>query len=384
MIILKILLVSGLNNFWGYLLLKLIYLGLALIILTLVRRLLQTPSRPLHYLILFSYINILLLTGFIILEVEWPLWVQIQTEMTVVSTMVIGDLFNLILLAGYILFFMRQSFLIARRTRGFPAGFGSYLTQYGYTWLLVINLLVFLRCDYFYLPMLPGDIFWLVQFLIETGVLLFFFILQLGVLQIRKLKMTEAGLELRELAAEVAGHFKVKIKTIRIWHLDGVKNAFASGLFIKSIFVTEHLVNTASSADLRLILGHECVHLKKRHLFIRATVILLLAWFGSLLAEELSGLNQYILAGYGLAAVLVYQSIARFQEFQADSLAAKLLGGGDLMAGALCRVFGDSSQKFGRILKWLAGHPDMAERVKRLRGVSIIKNHEGTFHKKEE
>jgi Zn-dependent protease with chaperone function len=360
------LLLSGLNNFYGYLLLKLIYLGLALIILTVFRGLIWTPGKPLKYQILFKYGNILILIGFLILELEWPLWVWLQPNLTIVSALVIADIINLVLLAGYILFFMRQSFLIIKRTRAIATGFGSYLAQYGYTWLFVLNLLIFLRFDYFYLPLVPGNLAWQTQILIEAGVLLFFIVLQLGVLRIRRFKMTEAGPELRGLIAEVAGHFKIRVKIIRIWQLDGVKNAFASGILFKSIFITESLVNIAGPDDLRMILGHECAHLKKRHLITRVAVIFLFVWLGSLLSEALSELNWYLFAVYGLVAVISYKSVARFQEFQADFLAAKLLGGGGLMAGALTRVFGNDSQKFGRVLKWLVGHPELGERVKRL------------------
>jgi len=368
--ILKLLVQSGMHNFAGYLILKLVYLLLAFLILTLLRQFIALPDRQRRYQLIFGYVNIMLLTGYLFLELKWPLWVWPQLRNRLIPTLVIGDAVNLMLIAGYLLFFLYQSYRLARKTRFLAQGFGSYLLQYGYIWLFVINLLIYLRLDYFYLTTLPGNLPWYRQALIESAVTVGFVILQWLVLRLRRLKMTEAEPELRKLVLEVAGRFKVKVSAVRVWHLDGVRNAFLSGFLIPSIFITETLLRTASRADLRMIVGHECAHLKKKHLLVRVALILVLVWVGSNFIEEYTG--KWIWpAGflYILLAIFLYQYLSRRQELQADLLAAKFLDGGESMANALAGVFG-TGNRYGPLTRLLIGHPDQAERIKKLKDLS--------------
>lgn len=357
--ILKLLVLSGLNNFAGYLLLKLVYLLPAFLILALLRQFITKQ-------LFFRYVNIILLTGYIFLELKWPLWIWLQLRLKLIPALLIGDAVNLLLIIGYLFFFLYQSFLLARKTRFLTQGFGSYLLQYGYLWLFVLNLLIYLRLDYFYLTDLPRYR----QTLLELALTAIFVFLQWLVMMLRRLKMTKAGPELLELVAAVAGRFKVKVRTVRVWQLDGVRNAFSSGLFRPSIFITETLLHTASRADLRMIVGHECAHLKKRHLLVRVVLILVLVWFGSNLIENYPGEWSWP-AGflYTLLAVFLYQYRSRRQELHADRLAAQFLDGGESMANALTGVFGSGSS-YGPLSRLLIGHPDLAVRIKKLRDIS--------------
>jgi Zn-dependent protease with chaperone function len=369
----------GLNNFGGYLLLKLVYLLLAFLVLVAVRRAVTGKDKEWRYQMIFRYVNILLLIGFLALEIQWPLWVWLQLQMNLIPALLMTDLINLLLLSGYLVFFLYQSFLLTRKIRVLHAGFGSYVLQNSYIWLSVLNLIIFLRIDYFYLTLIPGNLPWYRQVLIESAVTGAFIIVQWLVLSIRRLRMMEAGPELRKLVAEVAGRFRMKVGVVRIWRLDGVKNAFAGGLWVRSIFLTETLVNSASRDDLRMIIGHECVHLKKHHLWIRVGLVIGLVWLGSLFIEDLAEWSWVIGFIYALAAVLIYQSISRYQELQADLLAAKLVGNNEAMADALLRTFGNGFQRFNRFFRLLAGHPELAERISRLRKSSesgIGKNEE--------
>lgn len=356
-----------LNNFWGYLGLKLGYLLLAFFILALVRRLITGADKEQRYQMMFRFINILLLIGFLVLELIWPLWVWLPVEMKLIPALIMADLMNLVLLSGYLLFFLYQSFLLSRKIRVLREGFGSYLLQYGYIWLSVLNLIIFLRVDYFYMPMVPGNLPWYRQVFIETVVIAFFIVLQCLALFVRRLRMAEAVPELRQLVAEVAGHFRMKVKVVRVWRLDGVKNACAGGLWMRSIFLTETLVNSTSRDDLRMIVGHECVHLKKRHLWVRVGLILGLVWLGSLFIEDFEEWRWLTVFGYTIMAYLIYQFVSRYQELQADLLAARLLGDSEAMANALLRNFSNGFNRFGPVTKLLMGHPDLGERVRRLK-----------------
>ncbi len=369
--ILNILSGLGLNNFGGYLVLKIGYLLLAFSLLVVVKRLITGRDKEWLYQMQFRYVNILLLIGFLVLELQWPLWVWLQLKISLLAALIWTDLINLLLLAGYLVFFLYQSYLLTHKIRVLHAGFGSYMLQYGYIWLSVLNLIIFLRIDYFYLTLIPGDFSWYRQMLVESVVMGIFIILQWLVLSIRRLRMIDAGPKLRDLVDEVAGRFRLKVRVVRTWRLDGVKNAFAGGLLIRSIYLSETLVNSASRDDLRMIVGHECVHLKKRHLWVRVGLILGLVWLGSLFIEEFEEWSWVIGTMYALLAFLIYQFIARCQELQADRLAAKLVGNSEAMANALVRTFG-IGHRFGPIVRLLAGHPDLEERIHRLKRLNQL------------
>jgi Zn-dependent protease with chaperone function len=363
--IVNILMELGLNNFWGYLGLKLGYLALALLILSLVRRMIMGAGKERQYQMMFRYINILLIIGFLVLELKWPLWVWVPLNIKLLPTLILNDIMNLALLIGYLVFFLYQSFLIMRKIRVLQEGFGSYLLQYSYIWLSMLSLIIFLRVDNLYMPMIPRNILHYQQLFIEVAVN-GAFILMLGLtLAIRRLRMIGAGPELKELVAEVAGRLGIKVQVVRIWRLDGVKNAFAGGFLRRSIFLSEALVNSTNRDDLRMIVGHECVHLKKRHLWIRAGLIFGWIWLGSEFIdfEEWSALIPFL---YAAGVFLIYQFISRRQELEADRLSAMLVGDGKAMATALVRNFG-AGQRFGPITRLLAGHPSMEERVERLK-----------------
>jgi Zn-dependent protease with chaperone function len=308
--------------------------------------------------------------GYLWVILNGPIWVGLRPAMQMFSFLIIDDCWNLLLLIGYILWFMWQSYQLNRQASISLGGFGSYLMQYGYVWLFTLNIVIYMRIDYYYLPLITRHFSEFNRSIIEMITFLVFLLLQLGVLYVRQLRMVEAGPELRAMVAEVAACFKLKIKNVRVWKLDRINNAFSTGLFFRGIFLTETLVKSSSLEDLKMILGHECAHFKCHHLEIRILVIGALIYLGSTLMEDYPDLNGLFYFGFALAAILIYQAIARRQELKADRLAAKMLGGKDKMADALTRVLGlnVSPSKFGWVMGLLLGHPDLETRVKCLRG----------------
>jgi Zn-dependent protease with chaperone function len=325
-------------------------------------------QKRLRHMMIFRYANFLFIIGYVLLVLVNPLWVWLQFSRVPLVALLWDDLVNLILLAGLLLFYLYQSYRLDRRVKMISSSFGSYLMQFGYFWLFVLNIIIFFRVDNFYLRMVPENLPVVREIGVETVVTVLFIGLQLLVLFVRKLKMSAVGPELQALVREVAGHFKVKVRIIRIWRLERVSNAFAAGLIFRGIFLTEELVNSASREDLRMIVGHECAHFKRRHLEVRMIVIMVLLYLGSSLLEGYPDLNWMVYGLYGLVAILIYKSISRAQELDADKLAAKLLGGPEEMAGALARVLAQNATpgKFGLIIRLLIGHPDLAARVKAL------------------
>lgn len=321
-------------------------------------------EKSFRMLMVFRTVNILLIIGFAFFELRWPLWLWLARAWELLPAYLLGDLVNFTLLVGYLTGMLYLNYRNDRKAKGIGPGFGSYLMQYGYLWLLIINIFVVLRLDYYYLPLVSGNLPPGYHWALETGALALLVGLQLLALLVRRLKMIPADPEVERLVREVAVEFKVRIKKVRLWQLERTLNAFATGIFMKNIYLTETLVNSMSPADLRMIIGHECAHFKRRHLELRVIFIAGLIFLGSSLAEDFPELPLLFEGLFWLAAVLAYQMFARFQEFEADRIAARQLGGGERMAQALMRLA--SPVKFGRIFRWLVGHPDLEARVKRL------------------
>lgn len=359
------------NAVWTVIGLKMAYLILAWGLLGVIHRLIPKPGsvrfqeRRFRMMMVFRTVNILLIIGFAFLEVKWPLWLWLARTRRLLSAYLLGDLVNFTLLAGYLLGMLYLAFRLDQKTKGIGLGFGSYLMQYGYFWLFVINIFVFLRLDCYYLPLIPGNFPRAYRWGLEAGAMALIVGLQLIALWVRRLRMVPAGPEVERLVREIAGKFKVKIGKIRIWKLEGVINAFATGIFIRNIYLTETMINSLSPDALRMIVGHECAHFKRRHLEIRIGLIIGLFFLGSSLVEDYPEIPIAVYGSYWIGAVLVYQMIARFQEYQADKMAALKLGGVEGMAQALMMVA--SPVKFGRFFGWLLGHPDLEARLNKLK-----------------
>lgn len=358
------------NNSGIIIVLKLCYLLLAWGLLGIIYWSAPKPGvdrfqeKQFRTMMIYRTINALLIIGYAFLEVKWPLWLELAQTRGLLRAYLLGDLVNFSLLIWYLMGMLYLNFRFDQKTRWIGSGFGSYLMQYGYFWLFIINIFVILRLDYYYLPLVPPNLPAVYRWALEGGALALMVGLQLLVLWLRRSKMIPADPEIERLVRKVAGEFKVRVKKVRIWQLERVLNAFATGIFLKNIYLTESLVNSLSLDDLRMIVGHECAHFKRRHLELRAAVIAGLFFLGSSLAEDYPDLPLSIYILYWVGAVLAYNLYARFQEFEADRIAALKLGDGTRMAEALARL--GSSVNFGRIFKWLVGHPDMEARVKRL------------------
>jgi Zn-dependent protease with chaperone function len=321
-----------------------------------------------HFSNFFKVLNILLIIGYIVLILQLPVWMGRHFILSL-PFILTDDIFAILLLAGYIFCFLRLSFHLQYPATIATYPFGSYLMQYGYIWLFILNILIFMRIDSYYLPLVTGSLSKFQQIIIEFIVFAVFMLLQLGVVNIRKIRMITAPPELQAMVMEVAACLKIRIKEVRIWKLDRIINAYSAGLLRHSIFLTEALIDSSDPQDLKMILAHECAHFKRHHLVRRALTILALVYLGTTLMDDYPRLPWPVYLAFSAVAFLTYQAIARRQELMADKLAGELLGGASRMADALERTFGCSSAptRFGKISGLLLGHPDLATRLKRLR-----------------
>jgi Zn-dependent protease with chaperone function len=331
------------------------------------KRRMDYPERRWRSVFIFRTLHGGLIIGYLILVLKHPLWVRLFQTIPIPEALIAEDLLNLLLMMGFVTFFLWLSYWNDRFFRGLNGRFGSYLIQYSYFWLFLLNILIFLRIDYFYLPLLPNNLSFTEQFVIQVTLLAVMLFLQLAVLGIRRLKMSTASPELTRLVHEVAGRFKIHIRSVRVWHLERVANAFATGIFLRSIFLTDSILENTSPQDLRMIIGHECAHFKRHHLEIRVLILAVLIYLASMLIENYPGLHWTAYLGIGILGYICFKAIARAQEFDADRQAAKFLGGPTPMILALNRVFAcnGSPQRLG-IIRWLMGHPDLASRIGRL------------------
>jgi len=350
------------------------YLILAWGLLGVVYRLIPKPGsvrfqeRQFRVMMVFRTVNILAIIGLVSLEVKWPLWLWLNRSRPLLAAYLLGDLVNFPLLAGYLLGMLYLTYRMDRKTKGIGSGFGSYLMQYGYFWLFVINILLVLRLDDYYLPLVPESFPKVYRWGLEAGAVALLVGLQLIALWVRRLRMVPADPEVEGLVREVADKFKVRIGKVRIWKLEGVINAYATGIFMKNIYLTETMINSLGQDSLRMIVGHECAHFQKRHLELRVIIIMGLIFLGSSLAEDFPEIPLPIFGLYWVTALLAYQVLARFQEYQADRAVALKLGGSEEMAQALIRVA--SPVKFGKIFRWLLGHPDLEARLNKLKMIN--------------
>lgn len=320
-----------------------------------------------RWLLFFRSINFIFLIGFALVNLQFPVWPSLD-KLPVLYALIVEDSFNLVLVAGYFVFFLYQSYRIAQKFNRIQSTFGSYISQYAFFWLLMMNGLIFLRLDYFYIPLIPASDSSFTQIMMEILFAGIFLILQGLVLLVRRIKMVQAGPELQLLVKEVSQKIGVKIHQVKIWQLELVGNAFATGVFRHSIFLTESMTENVSQQDLEMIIGHECAHFKLHHLEMRMVVIAILIGLGSYFFEDLPDHYGIVLILFSILALLLYKRMARIHEYQADKLAADRLGGRQVMADALTRVFGINATptRFDRFLgQWLS-HPDLASRIRRL------------------
>ncbi|PSR03580.1 MAG: peptidase M48 [Bacteroidetes bacterium SW_11_45_7] len=191
-----------------------------------------------------------------------------------------------------------------------------------------------------------GDWFWLIAWIIITGITLFFtmFYTSLIVPLFNELKPLEEG-ELRSAIERYAQ--KINFPLDNIYVIDGSKrstksNAFFSGIGKKkSIVLYDTLIENHSTEELTAVLAHEVGHYKKQHIqksFIisslqMAVMLLIFGWLaGNPLLAKILGAEQasfhLALLGFGLLyspisliTGLLMNVFSRKNEYEADEFA---------------------------------------------------------------
>jgi Zn-dependent protease with chaperone function len=147
--------------------------------------------------------------------------------------------------------------------------------------------------------------------------------------------------ELRDRAFAIANRAGVKlnqvyvIPTIRM----RIANAFAHSR--QNVLLTDYLLHNLSKREVDAILGHEIIHLQKRHGRSKGMLILIgLATFGYVLAWLDSLMPQRFPTGpiFLLVFFLLAYFISRRNEFAADRGSVQLTGDAEAMITALIKI----------------------------------------------
>ena len=182
-------------------------------------------------------------------------------------------------------------------------------------------------------------------------------------------------------------------------------NAFATGRNPKHavVAVTQGLLNTLSHDEVAAVIAHELGHVKHYDILIQtivasmASAIMWIAsmtrWFGIFGGRDRreSGAAGFLFVALlaPLAAMLVQAAISRSREYLADDYSRQLMGSGEYLVNALCRISGREDQiieaqggsaisdstahmfiyspRAGFISKLFSTHPGLEDRIKNLR-----------------
>jgi heat shock protein HtpX len=187
-------------------------------------------------------------------------------------------------------------------------------------------------------------------------------------------------------------------------------NAFATGRNPNhaAVAVTAGLLETMSWDEVRGVLAHELAHIRNRDILIgsvaaaigmgitfAARMAMWGAMFGGRGGRDRNPIGELAFAILApIAAMMIQAAVSRSREFQADESAAKLIGTGEPLAGALERLEAyaaripapvDPNQASayivnplkaqaaggGGVSKWFSTHPPTEERIARLRSMSV-------------
>jgi heat shock protein HtpX len=184
-------------------------------------------------------------------------------------------------------------------------------------------------------------------------------------------------------------------------------NAFATGRNPKHavVAVTQGLLNTLSHDEVAAVIAHELGHVKHYDILIQtivaamASAIMWLAtiarWGGGFFLRGNDRNNSgvigwlFVVILAPVTAMLVQAAISRSREYMADDYSRKLMGSGEYLVNALCRISGAEDQivemqrgsaispstahmfiyspKTNFLFKIFSTHPTLEERISNLR-----------------
>lgn len=179
------------------------------------------------------------------------------------------------------------------------------------------------------------------------------------------------------MALELCAYAGVGIDQVRVLKLGEtrVANALVAGLWpkLRRIYITDHMLETFSVAEIRAILAHEVGHIRHRHLWWYLGFALGGVFVIPRLVEVLAQFDLPddsfwpVLIALGLYWGVMFKSLSRRFERQADRFAVAATGDVATFQSALERL-AEVNGMVKRYSKWdiFQTHPPIAERVRAL------------------
>lgn len=177
------------------------------------------------------------------------------------------------------------------------------------------------------------------------------------------------------MALELCARAGVGIDQVRVMKLGEtrVANALVAGLWpkLRRIYLTDHMLDTFSVAEIRAILAHEVGHIRHRHLwwylgFALGGVFVIPRLVDALAQFDLLGDSIWtVLVALGLYWGVMFKFLSRRFERQADRFAVAATGDVATFQSALEKL-AEVNGMVKRYSKWdiFQTHPPIAERVK--------------------
>ena len=189
-----------------------------------------------------------------------------------------------------------------------------------------------------------------------------------------------ADVNLRNRLHRLAAQDDIKYKDIVVWQTESVANAAVAGIapWSRQIFLTEALLQHFSDDEIEVIVAHEFGHVRYKH--ILTYLMFLIAYFLSYaiyyihIGQPLESIpsTSSLLPAMGLVFfislyfVIIFRSLSRRFEHQADLYAVALTGKPEALELALVRLayLNYTPRSIQRLFELFQTHPSVDRRIK--------------------
>ena len=177
--------------------------------------------------------------------------------------------------------------------------------------------------------------------------------------------------DLRDRAFAIARKAGAKLNQVYVLPTERIRMANAFAHLGNNIYLTDYLLKNLSKREVDAIIGHEVVHLQKKHIRVRILILvraMVLIGFAAAWSEKWVPAEfpvGPVIYGFGLFLLFF---VSRRNEFAADAGAFKLTGDAEAMITALAKVsrLNTMPMHWGKLDEKILTHPSTMRRIKHL------------------